>query len=123
MTPNNYPFTPMDIEIQKTRFLLAIADVMESGDDPRSLDTCHIFDFHDGYRLNITRDLTDEGEFIVVTGGPYKAEPLPATLIIARLGILVASITDHLYTEPEVLQIQGRIVVLAYICKSAESVS
>lgn len=109
------PFSPEPLTVMRARFNEAIRERMASSEDLRCLDDCHFFDFDDGYRLNITRDVVEEGEFITVAGGPVGANPLwPVTLIAARLALHFAELTDHAYGQSEVVLVEPGLVVMAF---------
>lgn len=108
------PLNPEPLDVMKARFREAIAERMSFSDDERVLDPCHFFDFDDGYRLNICRDLVNEGEFIVVTGGLVEGPFLPVTMIAARVAIHFAQLTDMPYGQGEIVHVQPGSVVMAY---------
>jgi len=108
------PFSPEPIESMRARFPAALARVMASGDDPRALDACHWFDFEDGYRLNITRDRVESRELIFVCGGIYDGTPWPIMLLVARVALHFAALTDQRYAQGRVLETEGGTVMMAF---------
>jgi hypothetical protein len=114
MLKRTRPFKPEPIESMKARFPEAIKEPMTDARDPRIMEDCHWFDFDDGYRLHVVRDRGAEGDKISVMGGLYFPEFKPLTLLVARVGINFAEITDHKYGNGEVVSVDCGVVFIAF---------
>jgi hypothetical protein len=108
------PLNPEPLETMKARFPEAIAERIDCSEDERVLEPKHFFDFDDGYRLNISRDYVEEGEFIIVTGGMVDGTMLPVTMIAARVLLHFAELTDMIYGQGEVVHFEPGAVVMAF---------
>jgi hypothetical protein len=108
-------FQPEPIEAMRARFPEAIKDTMNGADDERSLDSAHWFDFDDGYRLLICRHrLADGDEVISVRGGIVVGEPVPLTLVICRVGINFADLTDLGFGQAILTDVDDGIVTMVF---------
>ena len=115
MTLTAPPFKPESLETMQSRLPAALEVCIPlEGDEAEAMKPCHFFDFEDGYRLNITHDRLVSGEFVIVSGGFYSGPPLPITLIIARVALHFAALTDMKYGQGEVAYTEANTVMMAY---------
>lgn len=108
-------FVPESIDAMRARFDAAIAELLINPGDPRQGNRAHTFDFEDEYRLLICRDSPYPGkEVICVSGGFFDLRPFPVTLLICRVGINFALISEHKYGDGKVVYMEPGFVMMTY---------
>lgn len=117
------PFQSEPIEAMRARFPAAIKDVMNDAEDPRLVeDPAHRFDFDDGYRLLVCRDrMPDGSEYISVCGAPVYEALVPITVMVCRVGINFAELTDMSYGQAVMVSVENGLVNLSFKFKEAAS--
>lgn len=110
------PFEPETIDQLKARFEAAIREGFTETKDERLFLRDHTFDFDDGLRLHINRDITEFGELIFVMAIQLEGPRLPATLTVARAVINFAAISGERFGQsPEVAGIDTGSCALVYV--------
>lgn len=116
------PFTPEPIEAMRARFPEAIKDVMTAADDERLINNpAHRFDFDDGYRLFICRDrMPDGSQVISVAGGIVYGALVPLTLVVCRVGINFADLTDMSFGQAVTTTVDSGVVTMMFKYRDAD---
>lgn len=95
------PLKPEPLEAMQLRFPAAIAELLTRASDKAVMDAKHAFDFDDGLRLMISRDLIcGKFEMISCIGGLVDGSPMPCDLLICKIAIHFAMLTGGKYSHP-----------------------